>query len=82
MTEQNQPQGEASRDRKGSSIWTGVLAAAAGIITVKVLGLLPGFAALGLYFWLKPKYGAAMAVVAAAAGGAVLAFILWGLVRP
>lgn len=51
-------------------IWTTIL----GVIIAKLFGIVGGLVIFGSYYWLKPKYGAWVALAASGAAAVIIAF--------
>lgn len=64
---------EASKEAKTSGAWDWLLPSLSGLVIARLFGLVGGLAAVGVYFWLKPKLGRWTAIGAAALIGVVIA---------
>lgn len=64
------PPNKPTKSRWQDWIWTTILS----VIIAKLFGIVGGLVIFGSYYWLKPKYGAWLALAASGAAGVIIAF--------
>ena len=71
----------AAIEPKKSSSWDWLWPSIAGVIIVKLFGLVGCLVTFGMYYWLKPKLGTWGAVAVAGIVGVVAALALGAMLR-